>query len=405
MRFAAIDSPAARALVATTLVDAVGGGLLIAGSVIFFVQEIGLSGAEVGLGAALASAVGAAGMVPLSRMADRVGARRALVAMHLWRAAWLCVLPFVSSFSGFCLVWICLVVADRAVAPISRALTSAVAGPAGRVALSAAMRSVRNAGFSIGAALTVGLLAAPGTWPKRAIFLGDALSFVLVAAMLMRMRLPPTAAAPRSATAPRRRRLATDRRFLGLAAIDGVLTLHLAVLTVGMPLWVVSHTGAPAALAPALVVLNTVMAVTLQVPFAARSEGLDGGIWALRIAGLSLTLACGLFALASGRSPVVASLLLAVAVATLTVGEMLQSGAAWSLGYRFAPPDHQAEFMAFIGIGLAVQQVVGPPLLASGVISAGAAGWLGLALAFAIAGAVARPLIEFLERARRADGS
>ena len=52
MRLAALDSPAARALVATTLVDALGGGLLIAGSVIFYVQEIGLSEGEVGLGVA-----------------------------------------------------------------------------------------------------------------------------------------------------------------------------------------------------------------------------------------------------------------------------------------------------------------------------------------------------------------
>src|SRR6266536_4638619 len=52
---------------------------------------------------------------------------------------------------------------------------------------------------------------------------------------------------------------------VGIAALNGLLTIQFGLLTVGLPLWVTGHTRAPAATVAALLVINTAFVALFQV--------------------------------------------------------------------------------------------------------------------------------------------
>ena len=52
--------------------------------------------------------------------------------------------------------------------------------------------------------------------------------------------------------------------------LDVFLNLDDTILTVGIPLWAVTRTDAPHAVIPAVMVINTLMCVFLQMPVSAR---------------------------------------------------------------------------------------------------------------------------------------
>src|SRR3954468_10138644 len=69
------------------MVDAAGTGAFLAVSVVFITRSVHLSSASLGLGLALSAAIALGTAIPIGIMADRVGPRRVLVTVSLWRCA------------------------------------------------------------------------------------------------------------------------------------------------------------------------------------------------------------------------------------------------------------------------------------------------------------------------------
>src|SRR6185369_6463829 len=97
--------------------------------------------------------------VPLGMVADRVGARRMLVGLQLWRATWMAALTLADSMTAFIVVATMITIADCGVTPLTRSLVSMAMGAEERTRTLGFMRSWRNAGFAVGAALTAPLIA------------------------------------------------------------------------------------------------------------------------------------------------------------------------------------------------------------------------------------------------------
>jgi hypothetical protein len=177
-----------------------------------------------------------------------------------------------------------------------------------------------------------------------------------------------------------------------IALVNGLLTLHASTLTIGIPIWVVSATAAPAVAVPGLLVLNTALVVLLQVRLGRGKETLDAGISTSRRAGLILALgSAGIGVAALAPDPETAVVVLVVAIALHTVGEIWQSVGSWSLSYAMALPGAEAEYIAVFEFGFLLQSVVGPALVTGVVLALGVPGWLGLAALFAVAGLLVRP--------------
>ncbi|MFG2402784.1 MFS transporter [Streptomyces brevispora] len=390
-------TPEGRSFTVISMVNAVGSGLFLAASAVFFVRSVGLTPIEVGAGLAIAGIVGFLTTVPIGAAADRFGARRTLIVLQLWRAGGFAALCLVHGPVGFTIVSSCLAAAEAATQPMTQAVASATVAGTDRTRTMAIIRTVRNVGFSLGALLAAPLLAADNVWAYRSIVLTTAAVFVVSALMLTRLRVGGADTIQRRTGPLTALKDFRDWRYLLLTGLNGVLNLHVTILSVGIPLWAIGSTSMPAGVLPALLLINTLMSIALQVPIARTAETVDGAARALRLGGLAMVLCCAALAAAAGpASAWAAAGVLIVACALLTFGEMWQATGGWELSYAYAPEDRKGVYLSVFSLGGTGQRIVGPALVTSVVIAAGPAGWIGLAVVFGLAAVLVTPVTRKL---------
>jgi MFS family permease len=381
-------------LMAIGAVDSIGTALYLAGGALFFTRIVGLSTAQVGIGLSAGGLVGLAAQTPIGRLADRFGARRVLIIMNLGRAAGFTLYVFASNFTEMLLIASVLGIGEQAMFPVYQAVVEQAAKSGGQVALMARIRVVYNIGFTAGGALA-GVGLSIGTRTAFAVmFLANALTFVIAAVLLPYVPLTRRPAADAVAKPSGRRiRLVAlrDWPYLRVSALNSVLTLHISLLSIAVPLWAVQHTRAPDGLVGPLLIVNTLLAVVFQVRATRGTDTVPGAATALLRASLALAACCVLFSLAPSLPGAWAAALLVAAVAAMTVGELYQSAGGWGLSFALAPEQSRAEYFAAFSLGTSVQFIAGPALVTLGVVDHGTAGWLVLAVAFLVAGVLARP--------------
>ncbi|SMF54564.1 MFS transporter [Streptomyces sp. Amel2xC10] len=388
---------AGRSFAVTSLINAIGTGLYLAGSAVFFVRSVGLTAAQVGLGLAVSGVVGFLTTVPIGALADRFGAKPTLVVLQLWRAGGFVALAFSEGMVSFTVVSCCLAAAEAATQPMTQAVASATTEGTDRTRTMAIIRTVRNVGFSLGALLAAPLLAADRVWTYRGIVLGTAAAFVVSAAMLSRVRTATAATVQKKVNPLAALRDFRDWRYLLLTALNGVLNLHTTILSVGLSLWALQATEVSAGFLPVLILINTLMSIALQVPISRLVDREGGAERALRLGGAALTVCClALAAAGAPSSAAVAGAVLLAACVLLTFGEMWQAVGGWELSYDFAPEDRKGVYLSVFSLGNTGQRIVGPALITGGVLAAGPAGWIALGAVFGLAGLLVTPVTRML---------
>ncbi len=389
-------------LAVMAMVDAVGTGAFLSVSVMFVTKIVGLSAATLGIGLALSAAIALATAIPIGMIADRIGPRKVLVGVSLWRAACFVAYPFIQNLWQFIAVVCLLGLVEKAASPMEQALVGQVVEADERIRVLAVLRSMRNVGLTVGVMLGgLGLLI--GTRPGYAlILLANAASFVLLAALAA--RLPLLAASTKTLRRQFSVKVFRNGSFLAFTGINAILTMHMTLLSIGLPLWIVEHSDvSPAIIAPLLAV-NTVLAVTLQLRASRGTENITGAARALVRAGWALA-ACCLLLIAVPDVPVIpAIVLLLLAMIALTGGELWQSAGGWGGSYLLAVPGQEGVYLSVFWLGVAIQQIAAPLLLTL-VVSVGTVGWVAFAALFAASGLAAPAIGRWAEAqgARRAE--
>jgi hypothetical protein len=184
----------------------------------------------------------------------------------------------------------------------------------------------------------------------------------------------------------------SDRPYVGLALLNVVVALHDSLLLVAMPLWILTRTSAPLAMTGLLFTLNTVLVVLLQVRTARRIAARRGISASYRTAALAFVVACVAFALAAGASTQVAVVLLVMALAALTLGELENTAGEWFLSVELAPHHLRGRYLGLFKTSMALQQAIGPLVVTAILVHWGRMGWIALALALASAVPASRRL-------------
>ncbi|MGW7205932.1 MFS transporter [Streptomyces sp. NPDC054837] len=385
-------------LAVLTSIDAVGTGAFLAVSVPFITRSVDLSEGQLGLGLTVSAAIALATAIPIGVLADRIGPKKVLVWLSVWRCAWFVAYPFVQNLWQFLTVVCLLGLVDKASAPMSQALVGQVTKAEDRVRAVAILRSLRNVGFTVGALLGgIGLLI-DNRAGYAAILLLNAASFAVLA--LLAARLPILSAPAKSLRRRFSVRVLRDVPFLSFTGINAVLTMHMTLLSIGIPLWIVGHTDVPSAVIAPLVAVNTVLAVALQVRASRDTDTMTGVARALTRAGLSLALCCVLLVVAPKLPVVLAVGVLLLAMVALTGGELFQSAGGWGGSYLLAAPHEEGVYLSVFWLGVAVQQIAAP-ILVSVVVTTGTTGWVVLAALFAVCGLAAPLLCRWAQK--RAD--
>jgi Na+/melibiose symporter-like transporter len=388
-----------------SLIDSAGNGAFVSAGVVLFSIVLHLSPVQIGQGFAVGAVVGLALSVYWGSLADRLGVRTILVTVLLWRAVGSAALVFADSFAIYVAVVVFLSIGERASPPILLSFVTRAVDETDRVKTAGALRSIRNAGFTLGALASSLALISPGRTSLAVVVLGNAASFVLAAFLLGRMPLRKSAAPPTKKSG-QRIGLSVLRRpaFLVAAGISGVLSIHRQILSVGLPLWIVTRDLAPTALVSVLVAINTIIVVVLQVRMTKKTDDPAGAGQAQRRAGwallaFTLFLAASVYNLPAKASSVV--VLLVVAVVIFTFAEMWQSAGAWGVSLALAPEAARSRFLSVFNLGESALDVTGALLLTSLVLPAGPTGWLVLGGVLAFVGMLAPRVALWADRERQ----
>ncbi|MBO3682906.1 MFS transporter [Streptomyces sp. NEAU-YJ-81] len=398
-------------MLTVTFVDRIGSGLWGATATLYFTYAAGLGTAEIGVLLAVSGSVGIAGPPLGGLLADRVPLRPLLIIVQLVRAVASLALLTTTDLGLLLAITSVGSLGDRAASVLTKLYATRVAGPE-RVRYQAISRTAMNVGWAVGGLAAAAALTGGTVTVYRWLLIGDALSFLASALFTLGCAEPPSAAriaakstsapgepaasapgeptpddtaptesapsdpapAPGKTTAPNPWR---DRRYLTYTASEAVLFLDDSVFKIGLPLWAVTATSAPHQLVPLLLVLNNVLVVLFQVPFArfgATPHTARTSLWPL--AGAFLLGGAALAASTVG-APWLAAVTLVLAATAFTVAEMLHATISWELSVVLAPPTAQGAYLGVHGLAQAVQRSAGP-LAVTAAIAAGPLGWLGL---------------------------
>lgn len=411
--------PTVRGLAALLSVNAVGNGLFLTISALWFTRGLGYPVAKVGLALTVAGLCGVLAALPAGRACDRWNAKSVLTCLHLLQAIALALYAVAGSFPVF-LALACLATAgSRANAAARGALYAHTLPPHLRTRALALLRAVNNVGIGAGAALGSVVLAFDTDAAYRGAICLSAAAFLLA---LIPLRAIPSTARPAPAQPPRTARAATSRRgapvpesgrhvphplrdvpYLTVTALNAIINTLYVVLEVALPLWLLTRTSAPQAMVGWLLVTNTALVVAFQVRAARGVTGPVQAARAFRRGGLLVTAACLAVACSAGRSPIAATVILIAAVVLLTLGEVTSQAGSWALSYDLAPDHAQGTYQGIYQTGISVSQALGPGLLTTFVLPHGTAGWAALATVFAGAALALPATTRWAVRERRVD--
>lgn len=363
-------------------ISAVGIGMYVPFSLVFFHHVTGLSFPLVGL---VLTVTGVTGLVfmPLAGTAvDRYGAKRVTLVLYGIRAAGFALYPFAGSLPAFAAVALVTALADRSFGVVQQSLIGEVARGSARDRLQASTRALQNAGMGAGALLVSGVLGLWGPGGFTFTAWGNALAFALAGLLVSRVR-PLTAAAravPPAAVAAGAVPLATgavpaepagyrdvlrDRPFLGLTAANFLTALGYAALSVLFPLYLSTWLAAPDSLTGAAFTLNTALCAGTGVLVAARVR--RSGARRTRSAALGALLFAAAFTgqivlgtVRPGQSATLVALLAIVVVYTL--GELVHSPSGGALSVSAAPEAVRGRYLATYQLSYSLATALAPAL-------------------------------------------
>ncbi|MFJ7164665.1 MFS transporter [Streptomyces globosus] len=378
--------PGERPLLAGIGISAVGTGMYVPFSLVFFHHVTGLSFAVVGLVLTATGLAGLAFMPAAGAAVDRVGAKRVNLLLYAVRALGFALYPFAHSPAAFAAVTLLTAVADRSFPVVQQSLIGEVARGSARDRLQASLRALQNAGMGAGALIVSGVLGVWGTAAFSHTAWGNALAFALAGLLVTRVR-PAAGAAPAAAAARTPagyRMVLRDRPFLGLTAANFLAALGYAALSVLFPLYIATWLHGPDSLTGAAFTVNTALCAGAGILVASRVR--RTGARRTRSAALGALLFAAAFAgqivlgtVRPGQTATVAALLAIVAVYTL--GELVHSPSAGALSVSAAPEAVRGRYLATYQLSYSLATALAPSLFTALTAVDGRLPWAVLAAA------------------------
>jgi len=179
------------------------------------------------------------------------------------------------------------------------------------------------------------------------------------------------------------------------------MLLFMPLISLVGPLWIVTRTNAPSWVVASLMIVNTLGVTFFQVRIAKSVKDLRTASRSVRYAGVAMLAACAVFATtAAGLSAPLTAVVLVIAAALLTLGEMKLASGAWEISFGLAPADKQGQYQGFFGTGPAIARMLGPALLTTVVLGWGPIGWLAVGALFLGTSCATGPAVRWAARTR-----
>lgn len=374
--------PAQRIMAVGTFVNTIGNGMYMTVMVMYFTRSVGLPAAQVGLGLTIAGLVGLAAGVPVGHLADRRGPREVSVVLGVLSAAVMAAFTVVHVFWQFLVV----AIVENLLSSSARAARGAMIarfGGEGKAVFRAYLRSVTNVGIALGGVFGgLALVFDTRSWYVALIGV-NAASFV--GAALITLRVPRLAPVPVPPGANRWIALG-DRRFLAAAGLMAVMSMQFEVLLFAAPLWIAKVGHAPRWTVGALLIVNTVLVAGLQVRMSRGVDTLAKGVSATIRSGWIFAGAAAMFGVIGWVPSWAAVVVVLVAAAVHSVGEIVQQAGVFELSYGLAAEHAQGQYQGLASMATGGAMALAPGVFSLACVDWAPAGWFVLGAVFAATG-------------------
>jgi MFS family permease len=376
-------APKQKRLLAALVIDALGSGLFIPFSLLFFAATTPLSLPTIGLALSVAALVRIPATVVAGGFTDRIGAQRAVLVSQLVQAAGFAAYLFVGAFWQLVAAALMVQVGNSIFWVAYQALLSEVAGDDGREQWFALATAIRTAGWAVGGVVAGVVVAVGGRSGYLIVVAADAASFVVSAALIWRPLGALTrvhvqrASTSEDGPPPGWMSVLRDRPFLGFVGVNLGLTLLSLAFAVGMPVFLVHTVGLPTWTPGAVLAVNALLG-TLGTPLIVR--GITGRGRCEVLLGSQAVVAAGFAAvLAIAFVPTGAGLVLAaVAVVLVTGCEVMQGSVVPAVVTEASTPRTLGRYMSAYQLTFAICDIITPILVTVTLRHGAAALWVPL---------------------------
>ncbi len=388
-----------RRFVSALGIDALGGGIWMPLSMLYFLRQTDLTLVELGLVMTIAN-LAVTPLVPyVGRLVDRVGPKSVMQGGNLIQAASFAAYPFVDSMLTVGIALGVSTVGRTMFWGSNGPLITQITQPGEREQWFGFVQAMRNAGMGVGG-LLAGLALSIGTDAAyEAVVIANAASFVVAFVLMTGVT---AGGRPEIAPGPTTGRglVLRDRgyRWLVLAVFGYALTEM--TLNVAMPVYFADLLGLPAWVPGAVFVINTVM-IGLGQGLVVRS--LTGSI-RVRVVLLAISFTASSFVLMYAADAVSVGLgtaVVLVAAVIYTIGELMAGPVLGALSAEAAPDEHRGRYMSVVQLAWNISGAVAPLLYAALLDGGSLAIWGGAIVLCGLWAAVSLRMATLLPRARQ----
>jgi MFS family permease len=384
-------------------IDAVGSGVWMPVSMIFFLATTDLPLVQVGLALSLASLLSLPAAVLVGQQVDRFGSKTVLQAGNALQAASFVLYPFADQVWSVALVVSASVIGRTAFWGSYSPMVTVISPPGEREKWFGFLGALRNAGFAVGGVVAGAALTVDATWLYYTVALINAasyaLSFVLLSGVSAHDRpsgghADPTVVVEGWGTVLR------DRGYRWLVASNFCYAMVSAALNVAIPVYVVEMLGLPGWVSAAVFVINTLLIGVGQGLVVARMTGAVRS----RIVALGLVLSGVSFLVLLGAQPLAvtaAVVVVLVGAVVYTLGELVSGPVLATLAAESPPAALRGRYLATYQLSWNVATGVAPLLYAWLLSQGGGPAWLGLTAIALLGGLATVPMRHRLPHAGR----
>lgn len=369
-------------LLGAFFIDAVGSGMFLPFSLLFFLATSSLPLTRIGLGLSIAAIVRIPATVAAGPLSDRYGPRAAIVMSQLLQAAGFVGYLFAHSFWRLVAAAVLVQIGNSIFWVAYAPLIFAIAGDGEREHWFALSTALRTAGLALGAVIAGATVAVGGRSGFLGVAIANAASFALAAFLCGKtasaVDTPAHGTDRRTRTEAGWRQLLRDYPFLGFVAVNVGITLLALAVPLALPVFVVKILGLPSWAPGAALALNAILvAVSAPVVMSAMSGRQRRHVLMISQGCMIVTFAVFLLVHVLPAGPAIALVL--VAIVPLAVCEVMQAAVVPAVVTESAPPGALGRYTSAYQVTFSIGDIV-VPIIVTVALRAGAATlWLPLA--------------------------
>jgi MFS family permease len=373
-----------RRFVSALAIDALGSGIWMPLSMLYFLHQTSLSLVQLGLAMTVANTAAFLVVPYLGSLVDRLGPKIAMQGGNAGAAAAFLLYPFAHSLITVSVLVFCATTTRQAFWSALGPMVTQITRPGEREMWFGFLQAMRNAGYGVGGVLSAVALTVGTGVAFQTVVLANAASYLLALLLMFGVAAggrPDPGGDPAVGPAGRRPRLGawvafSDRGYRTLIAVIFCYALATMTLNVSMPVYFVDSLGLPGWVPGTVFVINTVMIgvgqglVVKSMTGTTRRRVLQAAV-AFTVASYAM------FYAADALSVTGAVMLVLVAAFVYTLAEMTAGPVVSALSAETPPPDQRGRYMAASQLAWSASAAVAP-LLYSALLDRGAlAAWGG----------------------------